>query len=128
MPQHPRLSSQRRALGRLYMNTFLQHFTTIHDIERAYACQVPGNAEILLAWYGSGDYAGSSCVLYRLGRTLYEVNGSHCSCNGVEGQWEPEETTTTALKMRTFSGGYEGADEARETLTTVMQRLEEEEK
>jgi hypothetical protein len=30
------------------------------------------------------------------------VNGSHCSCHGLEGQWEPEETSMKALEHRWF--------------------------
>ena len=48
-----------------------------------------GNLEILLAWYGSGGYDGTAFVLCRdrITGCLFEVNGSHCSCYGLEGQW-----------------------------------------
>lgn len=31
---------------------------------------------------------------------LYEVNGGHCSCNGLSESWGPEETNLTALLSR----------------------------
>lgn len=62
------------------------------------------DVEILLASYGVGGYEGDAFVLFRRGGKLYEVNGSHCSCFELEGQWEPEETTVTALRHRIVNG------------------------
>lgn len=56
--------------------------------------------EILYACYTPGDYCGDAHVIFRKEGKLYEVNGSHCSCMGLEGQWEPEETTVAALLFR----------------------------
>lgn len=50
-------------------------------------------AKVHLAWYGYGYYDGEACVIFERAGKLYEVNGSHCSCNGLEGQWSPEETS-----------------------------------
>ena len=61
-------------------------------------------AEILLASYGTPSYEGYAFVLFRRGGKLYEVHGSHCSCFGLEGQWEPEETTPEALRHRVTEG------------------------
>ena len=54
---------------------------------------------ILLAFYGCADYEGNAFVLFIKDGQLYEVHGSHCSCNGLEGQWQPEETSWEALKV-----------------------------
>lgn len=56
--------------------------------------------EILYACYEPGDYCGDAHVIFRKEGKLYEVNGSHCSCYGLEGQWEPEETSVAALLFR----------------------------
>jgi len=56
--------------------------------------------EILFAHYGLGSYCGSAFVVLERDRKPFEVNGSHCSCCGLEGQWEPEETTWAALAMK----------------------------
>lgn len=61
--------------------------------------------EILLASYSYENYSGDAFVFFRKGEKLYEVNGGHCSCYGLEGQWEPEETTVEALKHRIDKGG-----------------------
>lgn len=60
--------------------------------------------EILLAYYCYEDYSGSAFVLFRKDGKLYEVNGSHCSCYGLEGQWSPEETSIDALHQRLDKG------------------------
>lgn len=46
--------------------------------------------EILAASYTYEDYSGSAYVLFRKDGKLWEVNGGHCSCYGLEGQWVPE--------------------------------------
>lgn len=56
--------------------------------------------EILYAEYVPGDYCGDAYVLFRKEDKLYEVSGSHCSCYGLEGQWEPTFTTVKAILMR----------------------------
>lgn len=60
--------------------------------------------EVLLASYGGGSYEGDAFVLFRRDGKLYEVHGSHCSCYGLEGQWEPEETFKEALMKRMDEG------------------------
>lgn len=67
-------------------------------------------AEIHLAWYGFGSYDGEACIIYTQGGKLYEVNGSHCSCDGLEGQWSPEETTWEALAHIFRNGTKFGSD------------------
>ncbi len=41
---------------------------------------------------------------FRRDGRLYEVNGSHCSCYGLENQWDPESTTVEALRHRLTNG------------------------
>lgn len=58
-------------------------------------------SEVLYATYNQGYYAGDAFVLFRADDgKLYEVNGSHCSCYGLEDQWTPEETFKDALQQR----------------------------
>lgn len=65
---------------------------------------VAAGHEILFAWYVYEDYSGKAFVLTRKDEQLYEVNGGHCSCYGLESQWEPEETTIGALTHRLNEG------------------------
>lgn len=60
---------------------------------------------ILFAAYENESYEGYAMVIFSKNGKLYEVNGSHCSCYGLEGQWIPEETSLEALKIRNYSHG-----------------------
>lgn len=62
------------------------------------------NINILFASYGEGNYSGDAWVLFEQNEKLYEVNGSHCSCYGLEGQWSPEKTTLEVIKHRLIEG------------------------
>lgn len=76
-------------------------FNSYQDIEDQY--DSPGclkDAQVLFAYYSYEDYSGSSLVIFSKDGKLYEVNGSHCSCYGLEGQWNPEETTFDFIEMR----------------------------
>ena len=84
--------------------------------------------EVLLASYGTGNYEGDAFVLFRRDGKLYEVNGGHCSCYGLEGQWDPEETTIEALEHRLDKGnvgsdwcGNSYAGELRAVLATLKE-------
>ena len=61
-------------------------------------------AVVIAASYTYEDYSGSAMVVFRKDGKLYEVHGSHCSCNGLEGQWDPEETSYEALQYRLENG------------------------
>lgn len=43
------------------------------------------------AQYEIDGYDGCADVVFKVGRKWYHVKASHCSCYGLEGQWEPEE-------------------------------------
>jgi len=62
------------------------------------------NVNILFASYSCANYSGDAFVLFEENNKLFEVNGGHCSCYGLEGQWEPEETTIEALNYRLNKG------------------------
>lgn len=63
-----------------------------------------GGEELLIAYYNIEGYDGTAYVLYRQDGKLYEVFGSHCSCYGLEEQWEPEEVSIAALQFRLDHG------------------------
>lgn len=64
------------------------------------------NIHILFASYGQANYSGAAWVLFRQNGKLYEVNGSHCSCYGLENQWEPEEVLLEELEHRLLTGTF----------------------
>ena len=81
--------------------------------------------EVLLASYSYEDYSGLAFVLFRKGGELFEVNGSHCSCYGLEDQWEPEQTTVAALRYRLDqgqlgNGHYDGSGTFADELRAVL--------
>lgn len=68
---------------------------------------------VLYAEYNAPDYEGYATVVFVENGKFYFVGGSHCSCFGLEGQWEPDETPLKVLlHMATegqFGTGLEGA-------------------
>ena len=85
---------------------YLGDFDCKQDVERSFELEAGDLRDvfILLAWYGGGCYDGSAFVLFEHRGKLYEVNGGHCSCYGLEGQWDPEETTAEAIAHRIENG------------------------
>lgn len=79
-----------------------------HDADWQPPDDFPTDEEILMASYGGASYEGDAFVLFQRDGKLYEVHGSHCSCYGLEGQWEPEETTWAALALRGKDLGKSG--------------------
>jgi len=61
---------------------------------------------ILFASYGDENYSGSAFVLFEKDGQLFEVNGGHCSCYGLEGQWEPEKVVLAELENRLTKGSF----------------------
>ena len=68
------------------------------------------NQNILFASYGTDNYEGDAFVLYESEGLLYEVNADHCSCYGLEGQFDPRETTLIELRHRLLNGRF-GTDD-----------------
>ncbi len=67
------------------------------------------DVNILFASYGTDNYSGDAWVLFEKDGQLFEANGSHCSCYGLEGQWSPEPVVLEELKTR-IEAGYFGRD------------------
>lgn len=61
---------------------------------------------ILFASYHYMNYEGDAWVLFEKDGVLYEVNGGHCSCYGLEGQWEPDEVSLNELEHRLLNGTW----------------------
>lgn len=51
----------------------------------------PEPDKVYFASYVDENYSGDALVAFRKGDKYYTAQGSHCSCYGLEGQWEPEE-------------------------------------
>jgi hypothetical protein len=77
-------------------------WSSVADLDREFATTTGlSEGDVLLAYYGYESYSGEAFVLFQRDGILYEVNGSHCSCHGLEDQWKPEAALTAALRQRT---------------------------
>ena len=59
---------------------------------------------ILFTNYSCENCEGKAWILLEKEGKLFEVNAEHCSCYGVEGQWEPEQVSLEELKHRLEKG------------------------
>ena len=71
------------------------------------------NFNVIIWDYTYENYNGSAFLLLQDKNTnkLYEVNGSHCSCYGLEGQFELEEVTKKELMFRLVNNKNYGIDD-----------------
>jgi hypothetical protein len=95
------------------------------DVCNDFRMNEPEPEEVLVADYDGGGYDGSAYVAYRNGDKYYTVHGSHCSCYGLEDQWEPEEYTKeqliASLKKQTWL--HDGEVRLLDLLTAGEQKL-----
>lgn len=88
------------------MKRYNEGFETEADIEREFEIETGfiknNNFEVLYSTYQTGAYDGDAFLILRNKETkeLFEVNASHCSCFGLEGQFCLEPTSLESLKMR----------------------------
>lgn len=103
---------------------YLNNFSSIDDVRSQFqiSSEAIHDAEVVLAWYGNGDYCGSAYVLFVRNGKLWEVHASHCSCNGIEGQWDPQETSFAALDHFLTNGSY-GTYEGKDLYRTILKKL-----
>ena len=80
------------------------------------------NINILFASYNQANYEGKAWVLLEKEGKLFEVNGEHCSCYGVEGQWEPKQVSLETLKHRLEKGNL-GKDGSLNCFATELKRF-----
>ena len=70
------------------------------DVFRDFALQDRFTIDIIFAYYSYEDYSGTAHVIGfdNEKNTYFEVHGSHCSCYGLEDQWDEERCTLEELK------------------------------
>lgn len=54
----------------------------------------------IYAWYDCQSYSGDAYLLFIKDDKVYEIVAGHCSCYGLEGQFEPEEIPLEVLYHR----------------------------
>lgn len=78
-------------------------------------------ATVLVASYTYEHYSGDAYVLFERDGKLFEVEGSHCSCFGLEGQWKPEEAEREAIIHRLTKGTWGEEDKIKEVTLAALQ-------
>lgn len=64
-------------------------FDSWEDVKREFNTGQVEPEEVLVARYDQEGYEGSALVIFRQGNQIFTVEGGHCSCYGLEDQWEP---------------------------------------
>ncbi len=72
---------------------YRESFSCRENVFNEFAKADDPDIEIVYAIYDCPPYEGYATVIYYRKSTnkYYEVYGSHCSCFGLEGQWERDE-------------------------------------
>ena len=85
---------------------FEDDFTDADDVFSSFTVKDEDRegVNILFASYTYEGYEGYATVIFERNGKLYENFGSHCSCYGLEDQWQPDEidveTYAEQLKRR----------------------------
>lgn len=89
--------------------------TTIARVASDWQMDVAALAGCVIVFheYTYGYFSGNAFTLFTKNGKLYESNGSHCSCYGLDGQWSEEETTVEAIMFRIDRGNFDGVDKRR---------------
>ena len=86
---------------------------------------VPTEDQLFYSAYEDENYEGNALVIYERNGYVFEVQGAHCSCYGLEGQWDPEETSWETLYKQLSRSDY-AYYKWRETLLPLVEgRLRE---
>lgn len=104
------------------MGQFFGDFSCSDDIVNEFNItdQDLEGVRILIADYNFEGYEGSAFVLFEKDGSYYEVHGDHCSCYGLEGQWEPEKTYLYALRYRLRKGHFYASAGVVEALEDIV--------
>lgn len=94
-------------------NRYFGGFSDVESINNSFTIpdsELLKDEEVLFASYGGYAYEGDAIVVFQRDGVLYEAHGGHCSCNGLEDQWSPEETSWHSLAVGGPSAGEHGAE------------------
>lgn len=82
------------------INVFFGLFSCAQNVFDEYCVAAREEIVFIYAFYECAGYEGDSFVIFVKGNELYEVHGSHCSCYGLEGCWEPTKVSFQSLMLR----------------------------
>lgn len=92
------------------MNLYYGNFDSKQDVATQFNVSLEDNVNILYAEYNNEDYSGNATVIFEQDGKLFEVHGSHCSCYGLENQWEPESCTVEDIIQRAENNQFSYVD------------------
>jgi hypothetical protein len=80
-------------------------FSDAEDVFAQFQKAVDSDIQFLYAFYSYEDYDGNAAVLYyrKSTKKYYEAYGGHCSCYGLEGQWEGDEEIVVEELFKRFA-------------------------
>lgn len=103
------------------MSNYHELFQRWADVQYHFEMSEPEPDEVLYARYLLEWYEGESSVIYRNGDQFYWNRAYHCSCYGLEGQWEPE-----SYSAELFLAAYERGRWSEDQVPgSVVQRVRE---
>jgi hypothetical protein len=84
------------------MERYFGNWSQLEDIAHGFEIDVKEleGIHVIAATYEHEAYEGYANVIFMKDGKYFEAHGSHCSCNGLEGQWDPQETSYEALMDR----------------------------
>lgn len=88
------------------MGKFFGHWDNEAGVAREFADDSVLDYNIIVAGYFYESYEGDAYVLAEKNGQLFEVSGGHCSCYGLEGQWNPSEVNAAYLRNRAENGSF----------------------
>lgn len=80
------------------MKEYKENFNDWADVVNEFQFDLFKEPNHIYAYYEYANYEGDALVAYYKDRKFYVVSGGHCSCYGLEGQWEPTEYTRKTFK------------------------------
>ena len=86
------------------MNKYLGDWDCREDLENDFEIKLNEDINIIVACYV--NYSGQAIVLFERNNKVYFVEGSHCSCYGLEGQWNEEEVNKEFINLKSSKGKW----------------------
>lgn len=77
-------------------------FSDWEDVQNEFKTTYPKPELVIFAGYDSDGYSGSAVVVFKDNGKFYYVQGGHCSCHGLEEQFDPEEYESAELLVEVF--------------------------
>jgi hypothetical protein len=80
----------------------------------------------VFACYAQPSYEGYASVVYTNdGIVFYVTEGSHCSCYGLEGQWDPTEHSLEELTKMDLYASYDDRGQLNKEFKTWLEQFED---